>query len=275
MTIMNRPETGIFNSQRAFSAASMALSSRLILCGLTTLCLSSALASNAQSVKQAQVPQKTIAQQMDSLGQNAELMNLARSLDPQNRALVVQERIIDRHNALELGVSFGAVAGGDAYFRTQNIGAQLEYHFSPRWSIGARYQDHGSKLTPEGERVFAEARKAYADGNRLAIFPDIDTPQSSYFASLSWYPLYGKLNWFDKAVSHFDLYLIGGAGQMVLSSGPTSLMTAGGGVGFWFRSGFSTRIELRSQLYQDKDQIYLSSRSLNTTVGQVGVGYVF
>jgi outer membrane beta-barrel protein len=241
--------------------------------------LSSNRAQSQQNVGQTnernQQQQKPITQQLDSLGQNVELMNLARSLDPQNRSLIVQERILDRHHAFELGVTFGAVAGGDAYFQTQNLGAQLEYHLTPRWSLGVRYQDHGNKLTPEGERIFAQARKAYNDGNRVAVFPDIDTPQSSYFASLSWYPLYGKLNWFDRAVSHFDLYLVGGAGQMVLSSGPTSLMTAGGGVGFWFRSGISTRLEVRSQFYQDKDQVYQSSRSLNTTVGQFGVGYVF
>jgi len=51
---------------------------------------------------------------------------------------IVQNRAVDRNLRLEIGANYGLVSGGDVYYRTQNLGANLDFHITPHWSIGAR-----------------------------------------------------------------------------------------------------------------------------------------
>jgi outer membrane beta-barrel protein len=206
------------------------------------------------------------------LGGNEALVKMATSLDPKNRSRIVQSRLVDRHNRVELGLNYGGVAGGDSYLYTQNLGVSLDWHINPKFSIGARYYDYNNSLTPEGARVFDDARAAYAAGNRSYSIPDIDYPLSAAMAVANWYPIYGKLNWFDSSIAQFDLYLVGGGGQIQLSSGSAPLYTAGIGVGLWMSQHWTARGEIRWQTYQD--EIISGSRQIQGVVGTVGLGYL-
>lgn len=219
----------------------------------------------------AQATGKTI-KQLDSLGGNKKISEMAAAMDPENRVRIVQKRLVDRNSALEIGVNYGAVAGGDSYLKTQNYGASVDFHFNPQWSLGARYYDYGNSLTAEGRRVFDQARAAYNAGGRSYIIPDIDFPLNSALAVVNWYPVYGKTNLLDWGIAQFDMYLLAGAGQIQLSSGNTGLYTAGAGVGIWMTKHLSARIELRYQNY--KDQIITGSRNIQTTTGTVGLGII-
>lgn len=212
------------------------------------------------------------AQDIDSLGGNEALVQMASSMDPDNRSRIVQNRLVDRYNRFEIGASYGGVAGGDAYMRTQNLGASLDFHLTPRWSLGVRYYDYGNDLTPEGRRAFEQAQAAYNAGGRSYSIPDIDYPLNSLIAVINWYPMYGKTNLMDIGIAQFDLYLVAGGGQMQLSSGPTSLLTGGAGVGLWMTQHLSARAELRYQNY--KDQIITGSRNIDTVVGTFGLGFL-
>ena len=121
-------------------------------------------------------------------------------------------------------------------------------------------------------RVFDDARAAYAAGNRSYSIPDIDYPLSAAMAVANWYPIYGKLNWFDSSIAQFDLYLVGGGGQIQLSSGSAPLYTAGIGVGLWMSQHWTARGEIRWQTYQD--EIISGSRQIQGVVGTVGLGYL-
>lgn len=241
---------------------------RTSILGLTLLLSLNAFAQG----KKASSPTKNVdvSKDVDTLGGNKALLDMAASIDPDNRARVVQNRLVDRHNRLELGLNYGAVAGGDSYLRTQNLGAAADFHFSPRFSLGVRYYDYGNDLTPQGKRVFAEATAAHNAGGLDYQIPLIDTPLSSVLGIVSWYPVYGKTNLMNWGIAQFDMYLLAGGGQITLSSGTTGLGTAGAGVGFWVSQHFSIRSEIRYQNYQDK--AYLQSRSLNTVTGQIGIG---
>src|SRR5438445_5618800 len=82
-------------------------------------------------------------QEMDALGANRDLMKKAKAIDPDNKVRVVQNREVDRNYRLELGVNYGAnAAGGDPYVNTSAIGGQLDFHITPRWSLGARYTSY-------------------------------------------------------------------------------------------------------------------------------------
>ncbi len=82
--------------------------------------------------------------------------------------------------------------------------------------------------------------------------------------------MYGKTNLLDRGIAQFDMYLLAGGGQIELSSGWTTLMTAGGGVGIWMTKNFSARGEIRYQNYQD--QIITGSRQIHGVVGTLGLG---
>lgn len=245
---------------------------------LATLALTWAGTAHAQGKRAARsqpaapAKQINVAQDVDTLGGNEALVNMASSLDPKNRSRIVQSRIVDRHLRLEMGLNYGATAGGDSYLKTQSFGAAADFHINPRWSLGARYYDHGSDLTPEGRRTFQEAREAYEAGGRSYVIPDIDYPLRSVIGVVNWYPMYGKTNFFDVGIAQFDLYLLAGAGQIELSSGWTSLMTGGAGIGLWLSQHVSARGEIRYQTY--KDQIITGPRNIHAVVGSFGLGFL-
>lgn len=214
---------------------------------------------------------KGISNDFDTLGGNQKIIDRAKALNSSRTVRVVQNRIVDRRLRLEIGGQFSGVAGGDSYLSSNSYGGQLEFHIIPQLSIGARYNQFNNQLTGEGQRQFQKATQIAAnDGS--GIVPKIDYPESSTIGTLTWYPIYGKLNMFDMGVTQFDLYLTGGYGTMKLSSGNTPTYTAGGGVGFWLAKHVSTRFELRWQGY--KDQMPQGARQLDLTVATVTLGFL-
>lgn len=210
---------------------------------------------------------------IDSLGGNEGVIRMAKALDPQNRARIVQKRTVDRNMRFELGLGYGGVLTGDPYVRTQNLGLSLDFHITPRWSVGAHYVDHSNGLTAEGDRVFNEARNANSIGQVNYVFPDIDPALRSAYAALNWYPIYGKTNLLDTSIAQFDLYLTAGLGQVQLSkNGWTTMSTAGLGVGVWLNKSWAVRGEFRGQNYTD--DINGQARSLTSAVASVGLGYM-
>ncbi len=223
--------------------------------------------SNATSANQP----GNLDSKLDSLGGNSDLNRRAKYLSPNNRTEIVQKREVDRHWRVEAGIGYGLVGGGDPYINTQAVNANLDLHINPHWSVGARYFDFSNNLSSEGKRVFNDAANSAALGQTYTR-PDVDYPKSSTLGVLCFYPLYGKLNMFDLGVAQFDIYVLGGGGQMVLNSGSTSTWTAGGGVGLWLSQHFTTRFEVRYQSY--KDQIYSGPRDENTVVSTLSIGFL-
>jgi outer membrane immunogenic protein len=217
-----------------------------------------------------------LTNEMDALGANRELMKKAKAIDPKNRVRVVQNREVDRYYRLELGVNYGFAAGGDPYVNTSLLGGQMDFHFTPRVSLGARYYNASNSLTSEGKQVFddAEARKQANDPNFRR--PGVDYAKDQWLVVANWYPMYGKVNLFDVAISQFDIYVLGGGGQINLSSGTAPLYTAGGGLGIWWNQHFSTRLEARWQGYQDRifDGQGMVSRDINQTLLTATMGFL-
>lgn len=207
---------------------------------------------------------------LDALGGNQALMRKAEAIDPSNRIRIVQHRLVNRHNRIELGLNYGLTEGGDPYMNIKNWGAQLEYHFNPHWSIGARYYNFSNTLSSEGERVFSEANARAAAGQVGVQVPATDVASNSYMGTISWYPFYGKLSLFNTAIAQFDLYVLGGYGQINLASGSTETYTGGGGIALWLSQHFSSRLEIRYQGY--KDQIYSGARQIDLCVFTAGIG---
>lgn len=241
----------------------------LLLSILSLITVNSALAAKNSSSTTAK--KINVSEDVDTLGGNEDLMKMAQSLKSETRSRVVQDRIVDRNNAFEFGLSYGGVLGGDSYLKTQSVGVAADFHFTPRWSIGARYFDFTNSLTPEGDRIAKQARQSYNAGNQAIIF-DTDYPINATMGVINWYPIYGKTSFLDMGVTQFDLYLTVGAGNMELSSGTTGVYNAGLGIGAWLSKHISVRAEAKYQTY--KDQLVTGSRTLNTTVATIGLGWI-
>ena len=206
----------------------------------------------------------------DSLGSNEGVLKRARALNTSQEVRIVQKRAVDRDLRFEIGGGYGGVAGGNSYLNTQVINGLLEFHITPKFSIGGRYGSYSNSLSQEGQSQFDAARAAQAARSTDFTVPDIDAPKSSLLGTVSYYPMYGKLNFFDLTVVQFDFYVIGGYGQMQLKSGTSATWTGGGGIGFWWTKHISSRLEIRYQAYQDK--VYTGSRDVGMTIGTLGIG---
>lgn len=211
-----------------------------------------------------------VTQDLNSLGSNAESVKRANRLESRSRIAIVQNRTVDRHMRFELGSNFGAVASGDSYVNTQNLGVNLDFHINPKFSVGAHYAKAFNQLTAEGRNQWDQYRAAINAGNLSKTAPDSDYVDSSIMGVVNWYMMYGKINFFDVSVVQFDIYSLAGAGQVTLASGPTTTYTAGGGIGFWFSQHVSSRIELRYQNY--KDNVISGSRNMNLILANFGLG---
>ena len=212
-----------------------------------------------------------LTKEMDALGANKDLMRKARAVDPENRIRVVQNRDVDRYTRLEIGVNGALNAGGDPYTNSSQYGGSLDFHITPRWSVGGRFNAYSNSLTNEGDAVYKDA-VARRDVDPSYRIPDFDWAKNSWLAVVNWYPIYGKLNLFDAKIAQFDIYGLVGAGQINLRSGSASLYSAGGGVGIWLSQHFSTRLEARWQGYQDR--VYTGARNINQTILGLSIGFL-
>lgn len=233
------------------------------------LLLTSALALNAAAATD-------LSSEMSALGANKELMKKAKAIDPNNRIRVVQNREVDRTWRLELGLNYGTAAGGDPYVDTNLLGGTLDLHITPRFSVGARYYNANNSLSAEGKNVFRKNEEQFAAGDKSIRQPGLDYAKDMWMAIASVYPIYGKMNLFDKSVAQFDLYLLGGAGSVQLGSGSAPIYTAGGGVGMWLTQHFSSRLEARWQGYQDAPDNggVRVKRSIDQTILTATVGFM-
>jgi outer membrane immunogenic protein len=226
----------------------------------------------AISASNAMAKSSSLTKGLDSLGSNKAIAERAKSIDAQNKIRVVQNRTVDRDLRLEVGFSYDGVTGGDSYIMTNNVGYMLDFHINPNISIGARYYDAYNSLSSEGERVYSDARARQAAGDITARPPDVDYPLSSTLGMVTLYPLYGKLNFFNMGVTQFDVYVMGGYGDIKLQSGSTATWTAGGGIGIWWSQHLTSRIEARYQAFED--QIYTGAREQAITAFSIGFGFM-
>lgn len=230
-----------------------------------------AVVISASSAFAAPAQKRSLISDLDSLGSNKGIAERAKAIDANNRIRVVQNRTVDRNLRFEFGVNYGTVAGGDSYVDTNQMGFMADFHITPMISIGARHFSAYNKLSSEGQRVFDNAQAAQANGDDY-IRPAIDNPVSSTMATITLYPLYGKLNFFNVGISQFDVYGLAGYGQMKTQNSTSPTWTAGGGVGIWWSQHFTSRIEARYQSYTDK--IYSGERDQGTTAFSIGLGFM-
>jgi hypothetical protein len=69
------------------------------------------------------------------------------------------------------------------------------------------------------------------------------------------------------------MYLMAGAGAVLLDSGDRATMTSfGGGAGLWFTQHLMSRLEVRYQTY--KDRVYVSDPQINQMALHLSLGFL-
>jgi outer membrane beta-barrel protein len=208
-----------------------------------------------------------ILEDFDKLGGNDVLAEKLDVLQPELRTKVVQERTVKRINRLEIAPEFTSVLGGDAYLNTAGVGAAMQFHFTPYVSLGARYNRFANNFSSEGENLI---RDSEITGKN--VVPDVDIPLSQSLAFVNFYPIYGKLNLWNRAVTQFDMYAQMSYGNIVLRSSTQKTWGGAAGLGFWFSQHLSTRFEIGYQTYDA--QRLAGPQKMNLTVANLQVGYL-
>lgn len=208
-----------------------------------------------------------VMKDFDSLGGNNVLMDKVKSIEPEKRTKIVQNRVVNRFKRVELAPEFTTILGGDAYLNTAGMGITGQFHFNPYVSFGARYTKLANKFSVEGENLIKESEVT----GKITV-PDVDPAQSQTLAVLNLYPIYGKLNLFNKAVTHFDIYGTFGYGNVTLKSGSKPTYLAGAGIGLWLSQHLSTRLEAYYQTYEAERQAGPSK--MNLTGANLQIGYL-
>ncbi len=214
-----------------------------------------------------------LMEDFDSLGGNDVLLEKAQAVKPETKVQIVQDRIVSRKNRHELNAEFSQIVGGFSYLSTRNVGANYNYHITPRWSVGAKYAYYFNELSPEGQAIVDKYDElTFGEDSEKSFVPELDWPLQSYLALVNWYPIYGKMNLHELGILHFDVYLLGGYGNIELKSGETQTWTAGGGMGLWFSRHFTGRLEARYQTYQA--DTFTGKQDLNVTALSFNLGYM-
>lgn len=227
--------------------------------------------ASVKAKSQVQTQSASLKSDFEGLGDNEAFLERAKSMNAESRTRIVQNRTVDLNNRFEIGGNYAINGGGDSYVTTQNLGAYIDFHFNPRWAIGVRYQHSYNKLTSEGEEQYKRAREAQAiDPASPEAFAGVDYPIDTSLVTVSYAPIYGKLNLFDSGIAHFDIYGLLGYGVMKLNSGNSNTYAAGIGSGIWLSQHFATRLEVRYQAFEDL--IGTANRKQNIIQGMVSFG---
>ncbi len=233
-------------------------------------------AAETQTAADNKKADQNIEKEFDALGGNGVLLEKAQALNPEVRTTVVQNRIVDRTNRFELSGEYANTFGGDTYVRTGIFGLSGQFHFNNQWSVGAKSGMAFNKLTNEGESLVqaAEADAAANPMSPTADVPSIDYPKQLTMGYVNYYPLYGKISWLGKGISHFDIYGQLGYGNVSLKSGGSTAMSAGAGVGVWGTEHLTTRLEMT---YLDYTAKHINGKDIKmgVTSASVQVGWLF
>ncbi len=215
---------------------------------------------------------KDLKDDFKTLGNSPEVSERIKNLNHDQKIRVVQNRLVDRNNRLELALNYAFNGGSDSYVKTQSLGGFLEFHLNPRWSLGFEYQKSYNQLSPEGKNQFDKALAAQKiDPASPERFPAIDYPLDSNLLKLNFFPIYGKLNFFDMGIAQFDIYMQLGYGSISLYSGKSNLYSVGLGSGVWFNKWITGRLEVRYLKYNDLLNSEVRNQSNLQALASMGV----
>lgn len=215
---------------------------------------------------------KSLLKDLNTLGENKFLSPYIKQTSTTSEVSVVQNRFYSRKNKQEILTGFSYGTSNPTYFKSMAASWAYKFYLNPKWSVGFKYSYFVNTLSAAGVQIIKRALKNVQKEPDLATIPDLDFPKSSYVATASWYPSYGKFNLFNK-IMYFDLFVSSSAGQIILKNKPSFLLSLSMGSSFWLTKKWTTRVEIQNKLY--KESSYTQQHNILTTQLMLSTGYIF
>lgn len=153
---------------------------------------------------------------------------------------VVQNRQYTKNLKLNLQTFAGTISA-DPFKSNYTAGAGLGFYFTEYLGIHTYYWKLWT-FRSDAETVLLNETGRGANSNRL---------DHLIGGELSWSILYGKLSLIGKAILHFDLFLIGGAGYLMTENGNTVSPWAGLGQQIFITKWLTFRADWRFMYWRE------------------------
>ncbi len=212
-----------------------------------------------RSPTQIQTPSRKPAQMVspDSSSQKLDIESLKKQYwlnAPDMDLNVVQHRIYTKAWKLSLETMAGSFSG-DPFVTTWAYGAKLGYYFGEYLGVHALYW----KFSNSFNSAYSTLVSATAESAPPGYGSNSNEMQSLKGSEVTWSLLYGKLSLLGKAIIHFDLFLLAGAGILNANTGATkgeqnfSTFAYWPGIGqqFYFTPWLALRGDYRMMIYYE------------------------
>ncbi len=182
------------------------------------------------------------------------------ALDRLEEGEAIRKRLMLRGGRFEVTPTFGFTLN-DAFQRNLLLGAQLAYHLTDAWAIGATVLGGVPFNSGLADRIEDE-RPEKSDAGAFSHVGLLGTLEVIYT------PLVGKFALFGRSVLNYDLHVLAGVGATLVSGstdvdGATPTGSVGVGLRTFVTDGMAVNLEFRDYIY---------SSSLNAVVESDGQG---
>ncbi|MGK5084937.1 outer membrane beta-barrel domain-containing protein [Bdellovibrionota bacterium FG-1] len=162
----------------------------------------------------------------------------------ENELGVVQNRIYSKDKKFEFGI-FGGFVTTDPFLNVNNIGASLGFHFNEYFGLNVV----GFKDLVRPSSALDYLRNPYPVG--LGTDNSTNEPRWYLGSELQASIIYGKLSVIGKAIIHYDLHFLAGAGLTQTESGRNFTPEIGIGQQFFLTRVISLRADYRLMRYNE------------------------
>ena len=165
--------------------------------------------------------------------------------------LVLQNRYFLKAIRPEANVFFGSILN-ESYSQTWNYGARLGMFFNE--TIGAEYTF--SKFLANDSRDLEALRKLqYCNDNKTKCTnpqPSFVRLTGAHLGTVTFAPIYGKINFLDLGIVYSDIYTNLGGGVIGTSQGSKPAAVVGFGQRFYFAKNYNFRIDATNHIFSEE-----------------------
>jgi outer membrane beta-barrel protein len=201
-----------------------------------------------------------------------------------DKVKAVQRKGFLKRGRFEVAPIF-AITVNDAFYQKFGGGLRLAYNIHDSFAIAVRgltYRKPAWKSPRDWQP--APVRSDAGKEGKIAFGSQLLSSQIYDQVMLDgiWSPIYGKVNFLDRGIIHFDLFLAAGVGLVWTASteaprndSPPIATDIGGGLRFYPKDWMAFELGMMATLYPDRPQPDLPATLQKVFVLQLGVSFFF
>jgi outer membrane beta-barrel protein len=174
----------------------------------------------------------------------------------------VQSRYVPLARRFEIALGGANDFTPDSFMVSREVGGQLRYHLTDRFSLAASGSAVFNSLSQSGNDLLEQH----------GLVPDAAWAKWRADASVAFHLFYGKFRVTMDRVFYFDQYIALGGGAVGLPYGNSGAMTADVGFVFWMGRRANLRVGLKDWAYPE--QRLLSRVWANHLLGHLEIGFL-